>query len=237
MGEAEYFILIGGSETGPWTLGQVQAFWRAGAVTSETLYAQPGAAAWKPLSAILDVAPPATPTPPPQQENNLAISDTDDTGGKPEQPGEMDLTKLRQWLRDKLAAINFAPETDAIREFFESYLSHFSNEEQEQAFGKEALHQYRIGKLSPAGLMGQDTNEITLQKFHSLDPRLDYESGAREEGAREGAEAATRIRQQRMDELLGKFRDMSPVSGRRPAPANREKTGNRNSNHHEPDSV
>jgi hypothetical protein len=32
MGKAEYFILIGGNETGPWTLGQVQAFWRAGAV-------------------------------------------------------------------------------------------------------------------------------------------------------------------------------------------------------------
>ncbi|MGA3143384.1 MAG: DUF4339 domain-containing protein [Verrucomicrobiota bacterium] len=190
MGKADYYILIGGSETGPWTLGQVQAFWRAGAVTSETLYAQPGAAAWKPLSAILDVAPPATPTPPPQQENNPAIPDTDDTGGKPEQPEDMDLTKLRQWLRDN----------------FESYLSHFSNEEQEQAFGKEALHQYRTGKLTPAGLMGQDTNEITLQKFRSLDPRLDYESGAAEQGAREGAEAATRIRQQRMDELLGKLK-------------------------------
>ena len=66
MGMAELFILIGGNESGPWTLGEVRAFWRAGAVTLETLYALPGASEWKPLSAIIDVAPAS------QSENSYA---------------------------------------------------------------------------------------------------------------------------------------------------------------------
>ena len=39
MGNADFYVLLGSNETGPWTLGQVQIFWRAGAVTAETLYA------------------------------------------------------------------------------------------------------------------------------------------------------------------------------------------------------
>src|SRR5208282_158058 len=104
MGEADYYILIGGNETGPWTLGQVRAFWRAGAVTLETLCAQPGAAEWKPLSAILDVATPAVATPTPQSENSYADEQRKmiETGVNVMLP--VDATKLRQWLREKLAA-------------------------------------------------------------------------------------------------------------------------------------
>jgi hypothetical protein len=176
MGKAEYFILIGGNETGPWTLGQVQAFWRAGAVTLETLYAQPGAAEWKPLSAILDVASsaaptlarlrtgrkqgnrstPAAPTPTPQQENGPAVPDADDAAGKPEQPGEMDLTKLRQWLREKLAAIGLAPDTKkttAHERKFESWLCRFTDSEQKAIFGANNIRLYRIGDMKWQGLI------------------------------------------------------------------------------------
>lgn len=57
MGEADYYLLNGDQEQGPWTLGQVQNFLQTGAVTLETLYAQPGMSEWKPLSAILGAAP------------------------------------------------------------------------------------------------------------------------------------------------------------------------------------
>ena len=116
-----------------------------------------------------------------------------------------DATKLRQWLRDKLTAIGFAPETDAIREFFESYLSHFTNEEQKQAFGEENLTAYRRGKTTAAQLIGKTDNLITLEQFRVTEPMLlNYESGAAERGRREGAEAAERTRQRWMDERMGK---------------------------------
>jgi hypothetical protein len=211
MGKAEYFILIGGNETGPWTLGQVQAFWRAGAVTLETLYAQLGAAEWKPLSALLDVAPSAAPTPAPQSENSYADEQRKMIATVVNVMLPVDATKLRQWLRDKLTAIGFAPETDAIRESFESYLSHFSNDEQKQAFGEENLTAYRRGKIKAAQLIGKTDNLITLQQFRVTGPTLldydsdfDYESGAAEMGRSEGAAAGERIRQQRMDERMGK---------------------------------
>lgn len=63
MGEADYYLLNGDQEQGPWTLGELQAFWQAGAVTLETLYAQPGMSEWKPLSAILGAAIPAAAEP------------------------------------------------------------------------------------------------------------------------------------------------------------------------------
>lgn len=200
MGKAEYFILIGGTETGPWTLDQVQAFWRAGAVTLETLYAQPGATEWKPLSAILDAAPAS------QSENSF----TDEQRKMIETVVNVmlpaDATKLRQWLRDKLTAIGFAPETDAIRESFESYLSRFSNEEQEQAFGEENLTAYRRGEITAAQLICKTDNLITVEQFRITEPMLlNYESGAAERGRREGAEAAKRTRQRWMDERMGKL--------------------------------
>ena len=87
MVKPDYYILIGGSETGPWTLRQVQAFWRVGAVTMKTLYAQPGAAEWEPLAAVLDVAT-MTANAEPQSENGPAAAVADETTGIPEQPGK-----------------------------------------------------------------------------------------------------------------------------------------------------
>src|SRR5436309_798384 len=55
---ASYYLLIGGQEQGPWTLGEVRTFWQVGAVTLETLYARPGMNEWKALSAILGLRPP-----------------------------------------------------------------------------------------------------------------------------------------------------------------------------------
>jgi hypothetical protein len=212
MAEVKYYILIGGNETGPWTLGQVQAFWRAGAVTLETLYAQPGAAEWKPLSAILDVATSAAPTPTPQSENSYTDEQRKMIETVVNVMLPVDATKLRQWLRDKLTAIGFAPETDAIRESFESYLSHFSNEEQKQAFGEENLTAYRRGNIKPAQLIGKTDILITLQQFRVTGPMFldydfdfDYDSGAAEAGRKSGEGAAKRIREQRMNELLGKI--------------------------------
>jgi hypothetical protein len=205
MGKADYYILIGGNEVGPWTLGQMQAFWRVGAVTLETLYAQPGAAEWKPLSAILDVATSVAPTPTPQSENSNADEQRKMIETVVNVMVPVDTTKLRQWLRDKLTAIGFAPETDAIREFFESYLSRFSNEEQRQAFGEENLTVYRRGNIKAAQLIGKTDNLITLEQFRVSEPMLlNYESGAAERGRREGAEAAERTRQRWMDERMGK---------------------------------
>jgi len=156
MGEADYFILIGGNETGPWTLGQVQAFWRAGAVTLETLYAQPGASEWKPLAAILDVAPPTAATPPARLENGLAVPGADDAASKPMERGEMDLTKLRQWLREKLAAIGLVPQakkTTAKRHKFERWLCGFSDGEQKAIFGENNVLRYRKRDLTWQGLI------------------------------------------------------------------------------------
>jgi len=205
MAQVDYYILIGGNETGPWTLGQVQAFWRAGAVTLETLYTQSGAAEWKPLSAILDVATSTAPTPTPQSENSYADEQRKMIETVVNVMLPVDATKLRQWLRDKLTAIGFAPETDAIRESFESFLSHFSNDEQKQAFGTVALSAYRRGEITPAQLIGKTDNLITLEQFRVSEPMLlNYESGAAERGRRDGAEAAERTRQRWMDERMGK---------------------------------
>jgi hypothetical protein len=63
MGEADYYLLNGDQEQGPWTLGELQAFLQAGAVTLDTLYARPGMAEWQPLSTILGQASPTAPEP------------------------------------------------------------------------------------------------------------------------------------------------------------------------------
>lgn len=191
MGEADLYLLIGDQEQGPWTLGQVQNFLQAGAVTLETLCAQPGMSEWKPLSAILDVAPPAAPTPTLQTEHphadeerksietvvNVIVPsenvptppETDDTVDEPVEPDEMDLPKTRQWLRDKLLAIGFRPDTEkpAPRLTFRRYSARFSGQEQEAAFGKAPLEAYRRGEITANQLVGQGDSLITLEKLSS----------------------------------------------------------------------
>jgi len=178
MGDADYYLLIGGQEEGPWTLGQMQAFWRAGAVTLETLYSRRGMSEWQPLSTIVGVASPATPTPILQPENPYAdehrsiietvvnvivplenvptTQETDDTVDEPVEPEKVDVTKMRQWLRDKLIAIGFAPETEktaADDRKFDDWLCSFSRSEQESIFGANNIHRYRKGDLTWQGLI------------------------------------------------------------------------------------
>lgn len=198
MGNAEYFILIGGNESGPWTLGEVQAFWRVGAVTLETLYAQPGAVEWKPLSAILDVAPPAAPTPLLREISNAdeqrKIIDTvvnvmlpgdksavdpeaDATVDEPAEPEEIDLPKARQWLRDTLVGLGFNPAKEAAeRERFDEWLTGFSGDEQTALFGAENLKHYRREDWTWQDLISGFENspataiEITQGKADELTP-------------------------------------------------------------------
>ncbi|HZL79665.1 MAG TPA: GYF domain-containing protein [Candidatus Limnocylindrales bacterium] len=212
MGKAEFFILIGGNESGPWTLGEVQAFWRAGAVTLETFYAQPDASEWKPLSAILDIAPPAAATPTAQSENSYADKQrkmietvvnvmlplenvsaapkVGDTMDEPVEPEEVDMAKMRQWLRDKLLALDFYSATDTARESFESYRSGFPDDEQRQAFGEENLTAYCRGEMSAVELIGKTDTLIALQQFRASNPFLDYDAERFKEARRMAGEAA-----------------------------------------------
>jgi len=95
MTQVDYYILIGDSESGPWMLGQLKAFWRLDAVTLETLYAQPGASEWKPLSAILDAATTSQP------ETSYADERRKMTEAVINVMVPVDATKLRQWLRKR----------------------------------------------------------------------------------------------------------------------------------------
>ena len=162
MAQGDYYILIEDSESGPWTLGQLKAFWRLDAVTLETLYAQPDTSEWKPLSAILDAGLPSQP------ENTYADEQRKMTEAVVNVMLPVDANKLRQWLREKLAAIGFAPETDADRESFENYLAHFSGTEQKQAFGSANLLDYRKGDLTPAQLMARQNHPLTMDKLRLI---------------------------------------------------------------------
>ena len=190
MAQVDYYILVGDSESGPWTLGQLKAFWRLGAVTLETLYAQPGASEWKPLSTILDVAMSATPTQ--QSENSYAGEQRKMTEAVVNVMLPVDATKLRQWLREKLAAIGFAPETDGDHESFETFISHFSGEEQKQAFGSANLLDYRKGNLTPAQLMARQKHPLTMDKLRLINTITEKTSEFIIELARKGAAEANR---------------------------------------------
>lgn len=77
----KYFVMLGGERKGAYTLGQMQAMWNAGTLTSETLFWQEGLSSWEPVSAIqsdIEAAPqpspivasgqPPQPTPPAQHD-------------------------------------------------------------------------------------------------------------------------------------------------------------------------
>ena len=90
---------------------------------------------------------------------------------------------------------------------FESYLNQFSQSEQEQAFGKAALNAYRKGEITPAALMGQGDNRISLEQLRGMEPRLELDSAKYEAMGKAGGEAAGRsmeaARQARIAEELG----------------------------------
>ena len=193
MGIAEYFILIGDNETGPWTLGQVQAFWRLGAVSLETLYALPGASEWKPLSAILDVATSTATTPTPQFEKPYEAEHRKMTETVVNVMLPADATRLRQWLREKLDAIGFAPETDGDRESFEAFISFFTDEEQKLAFSSASLSDYRKGKLTPSQLMARQKHALTTDKLLLINAISGKLSDFAIELGRKGAAEANRL--------------------------------------------
>jgi len=104
----------------------------------------------------------------------------------------------------RCALISCDLDDDAPSGNFESYLSRFSNEEQTQAFGPTALKEYRAGRLSPAGLMGQQDNEITLESFRKMEPRLEIDLDKyRRMGAAEGGRGILEQRAMTTAEQLG----------------------------------
>jgi hypothetical protein len=223
MAIAGFYILIGDNQTGPWSLAQVQAFWRAGAVSLKTLYAQPGASEWKPLSAILDATLPAGQTPAPQPENQNADEqqkmietvvnvmlpleavprgpDGEFVVSESDEPVIVDLNRARRWLCEKLITIGFAPVTAEKQEFFSDYLSRFSKQEQEQAFGPTALRAYQKGDITPLQLISKADCLISLEQSQIMLTCLDAETDramirqAKEAGAACGKAAAERMKQ------------------------------------------
>ena len=55
---------------------------------------------------------------------------------------------------------------------FSSYLNHFTDAEQKEAFGEKNVAMYRRGELTPAQLMGQQTHETSLEDFRKMEPQL-----------------------------------------------------------------
>jgi TM2 domain-containing membrane protein YozV len=53
-----YYVMIGKEKNGPYTLGQLQAMWRAGSITVDTQYWFDGQSEWMPLSTILELIEP-----------------------------------------------------------------------------------------------------------------------------------------------------------------------------------
>jgi hypothetical protein len=65
----EFYIDIGGETKGPYTQGQLQAMWKAGTITGNTLYCREGFKEWVPLRTMvreLEPPPPVQAPPAPQ---------------------------------------------------------------------------------------------------------------------------------------------------------------------------
>lgn len=81
---------------------------------------------------------------------------------------------------------------------FDDYLNQFSREEKESAFGAANYREYQRGNLTPAQLMGQDSNEISLEDFRKSEPTLDYDKSIAERiGLESGQESAQKILERR----------------------------------------
>jgi len=81
---------------------------------------------------------------------------------------------------------------------FRDYLANFSEQEQQAAFGPAALRAYRKGEITPAALMGQQTNRVSLEQFRAMEPRLDADTEREmdrlaDETGRESAAAANEV--------------------------------------------
>jgi hypothetical protein len=62
----QYFVDIGGKTMGPLDLDQVQKLYSSGTVSDQTLYTQPGASDWLPVSMLTPLFPAACAIPPVQ---------------------------------------------------------------------------------------------------------------------------------------------------------------------------
>jgi hypothetical protein len=49
-----YYLLLNSEQKGPYTIGQLRAMWRSGAVTSDTQYWEDGLTEWLPVSTLAD---------------------------------------------------------------------------------------------------------------------------------------------------------------------------------------
>jgi len=59
MNAVSHFLFLEGEQKGPYTISQLQAMWRAGAITSETQHFMDGYSEWMPLEIIVpDLEPP-----------------------------------------------------------------------------------------------------------------------------------------------------------------------------------
>jgi hypothetical protein len=176
-------------------------------------------------SPIRDVATTAAPTPTAQSENPyaneqrkmietvvnvmlpldtfLTTPEAEEAEGESFKPQNVDVTRMRKWLREKLTAIGFAPETDANRESFRDYLAHYSDTEQKQAFGAENIAAYRRGDMTPAKLMAQQSNETPLDKFRDMSPVTEFTTKQIERVGSAGAQRTLERRARRASEALG----------------------------------
>jgi hypothetical protein len=93
------------------------------------------------------------------------------------------------------------------RESFSDYLTQFSRQEKEQAFGKEAYDLYRRGKITPAQMKRQKASMKMLESFRAMEPRLDMDMDKYErmgmEAGRAAGEKMKRDAANRIAERLG----------------------------------
>lgn len=66
---SEYYVLLNGQQTGPYSIEQLRSMWQLGAINPTTLYWQTGMPSWFPLATIQHLlgVPPNTPYPVYQQ--------------------------------------------------------------------------------------------------------------------------------------------------------------------------
>ncbi|MDB6034710.1 MAG: domain 2 [Verrucomicrobiales bacterium] len=53
-GQEQFYVLLGDTECGPYTISQLKQVWLNGEINTETLYAKPGMNEWKPLAEIFN---------------------------------------------------------------------------------------------------------------------------------------------------------------------------------------
>ena len=94
-------------------------------------------------------------------------------------------------------------EPDSEPKDFSDYLAHYSGTEQREAFGEANLNAYRRGEMTPAQLMGQQTNRIPLDKFRDMSPVTDFTTKQIERVGQSSAQSILDRRKRNTMEALG----------------------------------